>query len=63
MEKVFKYIKECGIVNDPYKITFQKTQKGNWAVFYNNIHQGVFVLKEYLSDDQVKKHNKNALKK
>ena len=63
MEHVFRFIRECGIRYPEKDIRFEKTQKGNWAVYYKGTHQGVFVPKDLLSEEQVKKHNKNASKK
>jgi hypothetical protein len=64
LEVVLKFIRETGVkYNSPKEIHFEKTQKGNWAVLKMGTHQGVFIQKEFLSDDTVKKHNKNALKK
>ena len=64
LEVVFKFIRETGVkYKSPKEIHFEKTQKGNWAIFKMGTHQGVFIQKEFLSDDTVKKHNKNASKK
>ena len=64
LEHCLKFIRETGVkYNSPKEIHFEKTQKGNWAIFKMGTHQGVFIQKEFLSDDTVKKHNKNARKK
>ena len=71
MDRIFQFIKRCGLDVNPKEVIFKKTDSGNWAVYTGNAHQGIFIPKENLSEAQVKDHEnskktnkkKNASKK
>ena len=65
MDRIFQFIKRCGLDVNPKEISFRKTDSGNWAVYTGDAHQGIFIPKEFLSNEQVKNHenNKNIKKK
>lgn len=63
MEEIFKFIARCGLQRKPHEINFRKTELGNWAVYTGNACEGIFIPKDLLSEENVKKHNKKYASK